>query len=39
MKMQKVIVDATRPLDIAFPAKIKVPDSAMQRISLADYGL
>jgi 2,5-furandicarboxylate decarboxylase 1 len=36
---QKIIVDATRPLDVAFPAKIAVPPAAMQRIALSDYGL
>ncbi|MBI4318153.1 MAG: UbiD family decarboxylase [Chloroflexi bacterium] len=33
----KVIIDATRPLDIAFPAAIKVPDEAMARIKLEDW--
>jgi len=36
---QKVIIDATRPLDYAFPAKINVPQTALDRIRLADYGL
>ncbi len=36
---QKVLIDATRPLDYAFPAKIKVPDAAMNRVRLADFGL
>ncbi len=36
---QKVIIDATRPLDSAFPAKINVPAGAMERIRLADFGL
>jgi len=36
---QKVIIDATKPLDTVFPEKIKVPDTAMARIKLSDYGL
>jgi 2,5-furandicarboxylate decarboxylase 1 len=28
----KVVIDATQPLDIDFPAKIRVPDEAMARI-------
>ncbi|MBI4320811.1 MAG: UbiD family decarboxylase [Chloroflexi bacterium] len=33
----KMIIDATRPLDIAFPAGIKVPDDAMARIKLEEW--
>ncbi|HLY65495.1 MAG TPA: UbiD family decarboxylase [Chloroflexota bacterium] len=36
---QKVIIDATRPLDTVFPEKIRVPPAAMQRIKLSDFGL
>jgi UbiD family decarboxylase len=36
---QKMIIDATRPLDTVFPQKIAVPPSAMQRIKLSDFGL
>ncbi|HLQ34428.1 MAG TPA: UbiD family decarboxylase [Chloroflexota bacterium] len=36
---QKIIIDATRPLDTVFPAKINVPASAMERIKLSDFGL
>jgi len=37
MLYQKVIVDATRPLDIAFPQMLKVPEAAMKRIRLEDF--
>ncbi|HVA23600.1 MAG TPA: UbiD family decarboxylase [Chloroflexota bacterium] len=37
MLYQKLIIDATRPLDIAFPAMLKVPESAMKRIRLEDF--
>ena len=33
----KVIIDATRPTDIAFPSRIKVPDEAMARIKLEEW--
>jgi UbiD family decarboxylase len=33
----KIIIDATRPLDRAFPEILKVPDSAMQRIKLEEW--
>ncbi|HLG69897.1 MAG TPA: UbiD family decarboxylase [Chloroflexota bacterium] len=36
---QKIIIDATRPLDTVFTAKINVPAAAMDRIVLADFGL
>ena len=36
---QKVMIDATRPLDTVFTAKINVPAAAMERVKLADYGL
>lgn len=36
---QKVIIDATKPLDTVSPAKIRVPPAAMDRIKLADFGL
>ncbi|MBI2953076.1 MAG: UbiD family decarboxylase [Chloroflexi bacterium] len=37
MGHSKVIVDATRPHDIAFPSVIKVPDAAMERIKLEEW--
>jgi 2,5-furandicarboxylate decarboxylase 1 len=37
MQYQKLIIDATRPLDIAFPRMLKVPDEAMKRIRLEDF--
>jgi UbiD family decarboxylase len=37
MQYQKLIIDATRPLDIAFPQMLKVPDAAMKRIRLEDF--
>lgn len=37
MLYQKMIVDATRPLDIAFPTMARVPEAAMKRIRLEDY--
>ena len=33
----KVIIDATRPLDIAFPAKIKVPEDVIARMKLEEW--
>ena len=33
----KVIIDATRPLDVAFPAPFKVPDEVMERIRLEEW--
>jgi 2,5-furandicarboxylate decarboxylase 1 len=37
MGSTKVIIDATRPLDIAFPEKIRVPAEAMERIKLEEW--
>ena len=37
MLYQKMIIDATRPLDIAFPTMARVPESAMKRIRLEDF--
>lgn len=37
MLFQKMIIDATRPLDIAFPTMARVPESAMKRIRLEDF--
>lgn len=34
---QKLIIDATRPLDVAYPALIKVPDQVMHRIKLSEW--
>jgi UbiD family decarboxylase len=36
---QKIIIDATKPLDTVSPAKIQVPAAAMDRIKLSDFGL
>ena len=36
---QKVIIDATKPLDTVSPARIRIPPAAMDRIKLADFGL
>jgi 2,5-furandicarboxylate decarboxylase 1 len=33
----RVLVDATKPLDIPFPEKNKIPDEVMKRIQLSDY--
>jgi len=33
----KLIIDATRPLDVAYPAVIKVPDEVMARVKLSDW--
>jgi len=37
MQYQKLIIDATRPLDKPFPLMLKVPDAAMKRIRLEDF--
>jgi len=37
MGQAKVIIDATRPLDMAFPAPIRVPDEAMAAIKLEEW--
>ncbi len=37
MGSTKVIVDATRPLDMAFPEKIRVPREAMDRMKLEEW--
>ncbi|MBI3092520.1 MAG: UbiD family decarboxylase [Candidatus Tectomicrobia bacterium] len=34
---EKVVIDATEPLDIPFPERIKVPEQALERVKLADY--
>jgi len=34
---KKVIIDATRPLDRAFPERFKIPESVMQRIKLDEW--
>lgn len=34
---QKGVIDATRPLDIAFPEKISVPQEAMDRINVEEW--
>ena len=33
----KVIIDATRPTDVAFPSRFKVPDEVMARIRLDEW--
>jgi 2,5-furandicarboxylate decarboxylase 1 len=33
----KVIIDATRPTDVAFPSRFKVPDEVMERIKLDEW--
>lgn len=37
MGSTKVIIDATRPLDTAFPEKIRVPQEAMDRMNLDEW--
>ncbi|MDO9535939.1 MAG: UbiD family decarboxylase, partial [Bacillota bacterium] len=37
MGHNKVIIDATKPLDRAFPQLLNVPESAMQRIKLDEW--
>jgi UbiD family decarboxylase len=37
MGHNKVIIDATKPLDRAFPQRLSVPESAMQRIKLDEW--
>jgi len=36
-RYDRVLIDATKPLDIPFPEKNKVPDEVMKRIRLEDY--
>ena len=36
-RFDRVLIDATRPLDIPFPEKNKIPDDVMKRIRLSDY--
>lgn len=33
----KLIIDATRPMDVAYPSIIKVPDEAMKRVKLDEW--
>lgn len=37
MQRGKVIIDATRPSDVAFASRFKVPDEVMERIKLEDW--
>jgi 3-polyprenyl-4-hydroxybenzoate decarboxylase len=37
MGAARVIIDATRPTHIAFPTKLKVPQSAMDRMKLDEW--
>lgn len=34
---EKILIDATRPLDVPFPKKIEVPKKALDRVKLAEY--
>lgn len=34
---QKVVIDATKPLDYPFPERFKVPDDVMSSIKLEDW--
>ena len=36
-RFDRVLIDATRPLDSPFPEKNKIPDEVMKRIRLADF--
>jgi 3-polyprenyl-4-hydroxybenzoate decarboxylase len=36
-RFDRVLIDATRPLDIPFPEKNKIPDDVMKRIRLSDF--
>lgn len=33
----KVIIDATKPIDVPFPEKNKIPDEVMKKVNLEDY--
>lgn len=37
MQRSKVIIDATRPQDVAFPARFQVPEEVMARINLDEW--
>ncbi len=37
MGNSKMIIDATKPLDIAFPTKFKVPPEAMESVRLDEW--
>ena len=37
LRGDKVIIDATMPLDVPFPEKNKVPDDVMEKVRLEDY--
>lgn len=37
MGYRKAVIDATRPLDMAFPAKLRIPPAVMDRIKLDDW--
>jgi 2,5-furandicarboxylate decarboxylase 1 len=36
-RFDRVLIDATRPVDIPFPEKNKIPDEVMKRIRLSDF--
>ena len=36
-RFDRVLIDATRPVDIPFPEKNKIPDEVMKRIRLPDF--
>ena len=33
----KVVIDATKPIDVPFPEKNKIPDEVMKKVNLEDY--
>lgn len=37
MGHNKIVIDATKPLDRAFPERFRIPESAMQRIKLDEW--
>jgi 2,5-furandicarboxylate decarboxylase 1 len=37
MGYRKAVIDATRPLDVAFPAKLRVPPDAMERMRVEEW--
>jgi 2,5-furandicarboxylate decarboxylase 1 len=37
LRRGKVIIDATRPSEVAFPDRFKVPDEVMERVRLEDW--
>ena len=37
MGTQKILIDATRPLDVAFPERFRMPPDVMERIKPEDW--